>query len=120
MDIKELSHRLVEYRICYATERDFQDGVEAALSLLATNYQLTFEREYRLSAADRPDFFLPAEGIVIECKIKGSTSEVIRQLHRYAEHEAVTGIILATSRTTHQVPLVLNGKPIYVACFRSL
>jgi len=118
MEIRELAQRLGEYRIVFANEHDFQDGIQDVLDTLSKAHGFQFEREYRLSAADRPDFFLPAEGIAIECKIKGSTSEVFRQLSRYAEHESVNGIILATSRRTHYAPTELNHKPIYTVIFR--
>lgn len=120
MEIRDLAHRLGEYKICFSTEHDLQDGIEAALVLLATNHKFAFEREYRLSPADRPDFFLPKEGIAIECKIKGSSSDAIRQLHRYAKHEAVTGVILFTSRMRHAAPIILNGKPIHTVVHRAL
>lgn len=74
--------------------------------------QITFSREFKLSHRDRPDFFLPVPGLAIEIKVDGSTSSVIRQLHRYAEHEAVKGIFLLTSRMRHQVPETLNDKPV--------
>ena len=59
----------------------------------------------------RLDFFL--DGLAIEVKIDGSLSALTRQVHRYAQHSAVTGIIVVTSlpRLKH-LPDAINGKPV--------
>jgi hypothetical protein len=56
-------------------------------------------REHRLSDRDRPDFFVTVGGVAIEVKIGGrgqSRTGIVRQLARYAEHDQVEAIILAT------------------------
>ncbi|HTK34567.1 MAG TPA: hypothetical protein VL358_04665 [Caulobacteraceae bacterium] len=71
------------------------------------------EREVRLSPADRPDFVIDGR-IVVEVKLKrpGNRPEtVLRQLGRYAEHDGVEAIILA-SNLAMTVPAALNGKPV--------
>lgn len=97
----------MRYRFAFANEKQLQDGIERMLA--AEN--VAFEREHRLTAKDRPDFFLPNSGIVIEVKIKGATNDVLRQLYRYAEHEQVKAIILVTSRGRHQLPITMHDKP---------
>lgn len=123
MEVSQLIHEyhgLPAYRYFFNDEHQLQDGIEKVLHQLSDRYDFYFEREYYLSAQDRPDFFLPDEGIAIEVKIQGSTSAVIRQLTRYAQHNSIKSIILVTSRMRHQVPSELNGKPIHTINLRSL
>jgi hypothetical protein len=119
MDVNELidqRHGLPAYRYVFSSELDLQNGIEKVLAEIG----VSFLREHRLSPTDRPDFYLPAEGIVIEVKIKGATSNVIRQLNRYAEHGFVKSIVLVTSRMRHQAPTQLNGKQILTINLSSL
>lgn len=69
---------------------------QASIEELLTFKGIEFNREFRLSDADIPDFFL-ADGICIEVKVRGQRKSIYRQLARYAAHEQVKGIILATS-----------------------
>lgn len=71
-----------------------------ALSQVLWNAGINFLQEHRLSEKDRPDFFI--NGIVIECKVAGSNSEVLRQLDRYASYDEVKEIILVTTRSKHR------------------
>jgi hypothetical protein len=87
--------------------------VEIGNVLTAANVE--FEREFRLSAKDIPDF-LVAGGVAVEAKIKGQRRAIFRQLERYTEHECVQGIVLVTSVSMH-LPPTINGKP---ACVASL
>jgi hypothetical protein len=101
---------------CGRGEIEIQDGVGAALAAAGVE----FEREHRLSERDRPDFLVGGQ-VVVEVKLKTPRSVVVRQLGRYAEHDLVAAIVLAsTSFTTlrnmrmtiHRVPVfpaVLHG-----------
>jgi hypothetical protein len=98
------SHRFNE-----ATEALLQAGIADALSSCG----VPFEREVRLSAADRIDFMVGSIGL--ECKIDGSLPAVIRQLHRYAQFERVTELVLLTTRVRlARVPDAMNGKALSV------
>lgn len=78
-----------------------------------TDQGITFSREHRLSAADIPDFLI--DGIAVELKLKGARKKAIfKQITRYAEHDAVKAIILATN-VTMGLPENINGKPVYIA-----
>lgn len=72
----------------------------------------TFEREYRLTEHDRPDFW--SDGIAVEVKVKGSKSDLLRQIIRYADHERVhTVVVLSTKGSLIAgLPLELRGKPL--------
>ena len=70
-------------------------------------------REARLSPRDRIDF-LTADGLGIEVKIRGQRRPaVLRQLERYAEHDAVKALVLLTNVAVG-FPATLNGKPLHV------
>src|SRR6185312_8662859 len=89
------------------SEDELQRGIEAVLS----ENTIPFDREFRLSPSDRLDFF--CDGVVIETKVKDSLSAVTRQIHRYAQFDKVTGIVLVTTKNAHRaVPAWINNKPI--------
>lgn len=73
---------------------------------------LNVQREHRLSGADIPDFMI--DGIIVEVKIKGQRTAMLRQLLRYAEHADVHGIVLATSKSI-LLPDAIQGKPLRFA-----
>lgn len=107
--IDEVLTELRAHGYRFACEKDLQSGVETVLK----RRRWTYAREHQLTSRDRPDFFL--NSIALELKIKGSLTEVTRQLHRYAQHPSVEAIILMTSRSRHRgVPRVLNEKPVHV------
>lgn len=107
------------YRFRHQSEKELQEAVEQIL----TCEGFEFEREHRLTAMDRPDFFVIGSlNVVIEIKVKGSSSEVSRQLLRYAKNPAVGEIILLTTRSQHygMMPPTMNGKPVSVVVIRNL
>ena len=68
------------------------------------------QREFRLSKTDRPDFLVDGR-IVVEVKVKGARKmDAYKQLERYAKHERVTHLILATSQSMN-LPSIIGGKP---------
>lgn len=102
---------LEHVRFTAASEDDLQQGV---YSVLETKHPLAFYREYPLSRRDRPDFFNPEDGIVIEAKwgpSGGSVAKVFGQLARYAEHESVKAIVFASPsrRVVSQLPEQIGG-----------
>lgn len=72
---------------------------------------VAFEREVKLGPADRIDF-LVERSIGVEVKAKAVARQIYRQLSRYAEYEALSGLILI-SNTAIGLPVELNGKPLY-------
>lgn len=93
-------------------------GSEAALQLaleqLFSGLGLEFTREHVLSPIDRLDFFVA--GVAVEAKIKGSLTDLMRQLHRYAQHESVRELLVVTPAIRlSRLPRELNGKPVSVA-----
>lgn len=107
MILTQIATLLQSYRYNFADERTLQDGLEHVIG-----QHWEYQREYELSTTDRPDFWLPEFGIAIEVKIGGPTTAVIRQLHRYASHEEVNGILLVSTCMRHRVPETMNDKPV--------
>lgn len=104
-------------RFLYSNEKELQDGIAAAL----TAAKLPFEREVKLAEGDIIDFMVCGD-VGIEVKIKGSPSEVARQLLRYAGHDKIQALVLVTGRAAlAAVPDVLLGKPLHrVELWRSM
>lgn len=95
-------------RFRFTTEADLQAGLAAAFARAG----LAFEREARLGPKDRIDFLL-AGGVGVEVKLDPNLAAVTRQLHRYAQHEAVGALVLVTSRLRlTNVPDMMHGKPL--------
>jgi hypothetical protein len=95
-------------RFTCADEAELQSAVAAALSSAGLGYT----REARLSARDRVDFMIDG-GIALELKVRTDGKELLRQVLRYAEHDAVKAILIAG--TTHKLlllPETANGKPL--------
>ena len=94
--------------------------LQMAISQLLNKEIILFYREHHLGDTDRPDFYLPEymhakSGIVIEVKVQGSPAQVTRQLDRYAAYDAVTEILLLTTRSKHRVIAgELRGKKVHV------
>lgn len=101
---------LNSYRFTYDNEIELQDAIEVAL----TKSRIPFEREARLGKDLRIDF-LVAGGIGIEAKIKGSPSEVARQLLSYANRPEISCLVLITGRAAlGRLPGELLGKRLLV------
>lgn len=106
---RDLVALLSRYRFNFTNEREMQDGIE----LILTACNEPYEREFILSAEDRPDFFVG--GVCIECKVGGSLSDLSRQIERYTRDQRVTGILVVTNRVRHNsVSQTINGKPVLV------
>jgi hypothetical protein len=101
---------LKSYRYSVGTEDSFQRSLEEVL----VRHRIQFLREYKLgSEYGRIDFYLPNQRFGIELKVTGSPSEVLRQLHRYAQCPDISALILLTARARLAfAPLQVNGRPL--------
>jgi hypothetical protein len=105
-----------------ASEYDLQRAIGEHLRALLVRTDHTgpiVTAEHRLTPQSRPDFYVRAlgapAGIVVEVKVDGSLSDLTRQLFRYAEHAAVLGLLVVTTRHRHRaLPSLILGKPIAV------
>lgn len=79
---------------------------------------ITYQREARLAAYCRPDFFI--DGIVIEAKrSKTVRPALLRQLGRYAALPCVAAVILVTERSV-TLPAKIAEKPVYIVALNRL
>ena len=116
----DLARFLAGFRYRFTSERELQEGIRAVLQ----PWDATFASEYRLTARDRPDFFVAvhrrqpgedlAPGIAIEVKVKGTAAQLLTQVHRYLQHDDVVGVVVVTSIFRHQLPDEISGKPVAV------
>jgi hypothetical protein len=107
--LEKLREHLRSYRFAFNNELELQQGIN--LVLLASDF-LTIQREVRHGERDRYDFVVDGD-LIIEVKVNGSRSDMLRQLSRYAEDENVAGILLITTRAAHRdLPDSFNSKPL--------
>jgi len=91
-----------------------EDALQRGVAEVFARAGVAFEREFRLSPRERIDF-LCAGGVGIECKIGGTLTSLIRQLHRYAGHERIESLVVVSTRLAHaRVPAEVRGKPVHV------
>ncbi len=99
---------LRSHRYNFANEIEFQDGIAKVLDEAFIPYQ----REHDLGENGIIDFF--CNGIGVEAKIKGSRAQLMRQVARYAKHESLKSVIVASIRMAQiaSFPHRLNDKNI--------
>jgi hypothetical protein len=106
--VDEVARVLRSTHFAFQDERELQDAIADVMAGAGASV----EREVVLSNRERIDFMLPG-GVGIEIKIKGSISEVTRQLHRYAQLPAIAGLVLVTTRMRlANLPDAMAGKPL--------
>lgn len=87
-------------------EKRTQEDIAFAL----TANGMAFTREASLSSHERVDFLIG--GLALEIKLRSAKMGVYRQLQRYAKHEAVKAVMLA-SNMAMGLPAEIEGKPAY-------
>lgn len=110
---QEVAHRISEFTYQWLSERELQDAMWGVLS-----GGFSARREVVLSVRDRADFVVKhGFSVAIEVKVAGSRNPILRQLGRYAEHDSVDALVLASARRTllHAMPAAIHGKPLAVA-----
>lgn len=85
-------------RFRYSSEVELQEAIATVLA--ADGFPV--EREVRLDRYSRID--LLTGGVGVEIKVAGRESSVLRQLARYAEHDAIAALVLVTNRSRHTFP----------------
>ena len=106
-----VADHLCSFTYQWTTEVELQDAI---WDVLPPNF--TADRERALSRRDRPDFIVDVDGlsVAIEVKVAGARSAVLRQLGRYAEHDQIDAIILASGRRVLAagIPEIIHAKPV--------
>ena len=119
---------VLKYQYRITNESQLQEIILAPLE--ETGYAVV--PECRLDSKSRIDFllkytkfdYMPSPQIGVEIKVKGATTQIIRQIHRYTESKYIQGLILLTTKTTHLaipgslknniVTLTMNSKPVRI------
>lgn len=105
-----LGEILQSYGFRYFSEMELHSQIAEALN----REGIAFDREVRLTEKDRVDFMVG--GIAVEVKVDGAKNEVLRQIHRYAQSDMVSAIVVVTDKARHlNLPCCLNGKPVVVS-----
>ena len=95
------------YRVPLTSEKVTQQAIADELSRVG----IEFEREFRLSAHDIPDFRIG--DIFIEVKLGGSRRGIYKQCVRYCGYDAVRQLIVATNLVLG-FPDSINGKSVWL------
>ncbi|MEZ0262041.1 MAG: hypothetical protein ACAH80_13615 [Alphaproteobacteria bacterium] len=107
MKVEKLLPIIRSARLDLSNEKRAQEGLAEVFDVCL----VAFRREVRLSAGDIPDFMVG--DVAVELKLKGARKmDIYRQLCRYAKHDCVKHIVLATN-VTMGLPPQLEGKPVY-------
>lgn len=104
---KAIANELSLERAALGSEVRLHEAISRAFAKLG----IAMEREKRLSARDRLDFFLPATGFVVEVKVGTAGYDALQQVSRYLEHAEVRGALVIANHAEERVPALL-GKPL--------
>jgi hypothetical protein len=91
-----LHRAFADYAFHATSEAELQDGIAQFLG----EQNLPFQREVKLADGERIDF-LVEDHLGVEVKVEGATSEIARQLERYAKQDVVHALLLVTTRMLH-------------------
>ena len=106
--LMEIAEALAKYRFRFSCERELQEGIHRALVIA----NIEVEKEYVLDGQSRPDF-LTKSGIAVEIKTKGSLTQLLRQIARYALHPDVKAVLVVGSPYwIASIPVRLEQKPV--------
>lgn len=101
---------ITQHRFTFRAELGLQDAIATVL----TDAGMVVEREVALTAQDRIDMLVDLT-VGVEVKVGSSTTNVMRQLQRYAASDQVDALLLVTTRVTHRyLPDEVAGKPLTV------
>lgn len=107
----EVARLLATGRFNLSTEYTAQADIDR---MFAMTFGLDgYAREFHLRRRDRPDFVIGG-CIAVEVKhMRAQRSAISRQLERYAEHPAITELVLATGLSV-SLPPRIGGKPLHI------
>jgi len=88
-------------------------SAHVALADILRREGLVVETEVSLSATDRIDLLV--EHVGIEVKVKGARRAVFAQLERYASHDRIGALVLATGAAWPTSMREVGGKPFFTA-----
>lgn len=89
-----------------------EDLLQQDVEALFRREGVPYQREFILGPADRVDFLVDGR-IAVELKIRARKRVIYGQLVRYAAHDIVESLVLA-SVTPMGIPPMANGKVVHV------
>jgi hypothetical protein len=114
---------VVKFVLMRLRAESFRVGDESELQRdieeLLLSAGVTHQREYALDARSRIDFLITG-GIGLELKVGGSATRILAQLARYAKHDTINTLIIAsTSHSVLALPSSVGGKPLHALHLRA-
>lgn len=104
--------RIIRVMRTYSFPLSDEKAAQAAIAGALDTAAIRYEREVRLGDGDVIDFMFDG-GLGMEVKLRGAGRMAIwRQLERYARHDSVKALLLA-SNTAMGLPATILGKPAY-------
>lgn len=107
--LQRVVEELPRFAYRFSSEVDLHRGIADVLQRAG----LEFRREVVAGPRDRFDF-LVQPGVVIEAKVKGSLSQALAQVNRYAARDDVKAVVLVATRfwAGGAEDTELHGKPV--------
>lgn len=94
-----------------------EDDLQHSLHGVLVKAGVDVTREFKLTADERVDLWVPHGEIAVEVKVAQGVAPVTRQLARYAATGVPRELLLVTTRATHQaVPRFFEGPDRLVQC----
>lgn len=93
--LKDVAEALRRLKLPANTEDEMQRAIDSVLPGMLPGVNI--QREYKISARSRLDFFISneTEKIAVECKIHAKNrAEVYRQVRKYSEEAGITSVVL--------------------------
>lgn len=88
-------------------------GLQQGIELVLRTHEIEFISQFDLGEHGRIDIYIPSLQLGIELKVKGAPSEVITQVHRYAQSPKINALILVTGKMRLAIPVTeINGKQV--------
>lgn len=118
---------LIERVLLVLRSASFRVGDESDLQRDVAEYlgaaRVGYTREVSLDRYSRIDFWIPTGervGIGLELKVGGTAKELLRQLLRYARHDSISELIIAsTNHSALKLPAEVNGKRLHAVHLRA-
>lgn len=108
LQARRIAVALSKVKVSLSSEAAAQRDITAALTASGIEY----ETEVRLSARDRIDVLCGTIGI--EIKVKHSRRDIWHQLLRYAEHDRIEALVLATGRSWPGAADKVGNIPLFI------
>ena len=108
-----LARNIVQAIHAHKIDVSTENAAHAAIFAALIAAGLPARSEVILSSRDRID--LMVETVGVEVKVKGSKRDIFRQLERYAEHQKIKALVLATNTAFPPIAPIKGTVPVFIA-----